>query len=421
MPATVCLITPGHIASTPRLVKEAESLVGAGYRVHVVAGRHYPPADSLDATLLAGAGWACTRVDYRTGAGAFYRKALRKICRGLVTALDGLSGIKLAALAHHAESLHLASVASRIPADLYVGHCLGGLPAAALAAKKRGARYGFDLEDFHETETTAALNDPAERTSARLLCSWLIPGCAHLTAASPLIAAACAQAYGVTPLTTLNAFPLSESPTTPFVPVPPSSKNPLRFYWFSQTIGEGRGLEAVIDSLALMKTPAELRLRGQASARYRAALEKRAGATGLRAPLVFLPSAPPSDMVRLSADAHIGLSVEAPTPPNRDICLTNKIFTYLLAGVPVALTPTRAQTALAAQLGEAALVLDFANDPAGCARSLDAFAASPERQASARNHAWKLGRERFNWDREQQIFLRSIAAALSPESITCPK
>ena len=34
----ICLITPGHVASTPRLVKNADALAAAGYEVHVVAG-----------------------------------------------------------------------------------------------------------------------------------------------------------------------------------------------------------------------------------------------------------------------------------------------------------------------------------------------------------------------------------------------
>lgn len=410
-PATICLITPGHIASTPRLVKEAGALIAAGHRVHVVAGNHYAPAARLDDTLLAGARWECTRVDFQHGTGSLARRILRRLARPLLAC--GSTSLTLAARAHHAYALHLGVVASRIPADLYVGHCLAGLPAAALAARRRGVPYGFDLEDFHETETVEAMNDRAEHASAALLCTRLIPGCRHLTAASPLIADACNQTYHVRALSVLNVFPLSESPARPLPAAAITAKDPFRLYWFSQTVGEGRGLETVIDALGLMKEPVELQLRGECSGVYRRLLDARSRRAGLKRPLVFLPSAPPAEMARLSAHAHLGLSVEASSPPNRDICLTNKIFTYLLAGVPVALTPTRAQTALAPELGAAALLLDFAGDPAGCARALDAFAASPEHLAEARNHAWQLGRHRFNWDREQQVFLQSVAAALA--------
>lgn len=409
-PATICLITPGHVSSTPRLVKEADALVAAGYRVHVVSGHYHPPAAALDASLLATVRWQHTPVTLRRDLPSLARKTLRKLAR-LALSL-GCSGLRLAALAHHAETLRLAAAAARIPADLYLGHCLAGLPAAAFAARRRRVAYGFDMEDFHAEETEAALRNKPDRLAARLLCTRLLPGCRHLTAASPLIAEKCAQAYAARPAVLLNVFPLAESPATPATPPAPSETTPLRLYWFSQTIGPGRGLEAVIDTLALMQTPAELSLRGLCTDTFRHTLQSRATAAGLRTPLRFLPAAPPAEMARLAADHHVGLSVENTYPPNRDICLTNKIFTCLLAGLPVALTPTRAQSALAPALGEAALLLDFQNQPAQAAAALDALARSPARLASARARAWELSRTRYNWDTEQLSFLASITTAL---------
>lgn len=410
-PATICLITPGHVSSTPRLVKEADTLVAAGYRVHVVAGNHHPPSAKLDATLLASARWDYTPVPARRNLAWLTRRTIRHIARPLVAA--GLGSIVLAAWAHHAEALHLAALAARIPANLYIGHCLAGLPAAILAARRRQVPCGFDLEDFHEEETQAAMQDPATRAATRLLCSRLLPECRHLTAASPLIAEACRNAYGVMPIPLLNVFPLREAPECPVEPAVPGPDNPLCLYWFSQTIGPGRGLESVIDALGFMRRPVELRLRGHCDTNYRHQLEQRAASAGLRSSLVFFESAPPADMARLAAGEHLGLSVETPPPPNRNICLTNKIFTCLLAGIPVAMTPTAAQSRLASDLGEAALVLDFAGTPKAAASALDALADSPERLCAARSKAWSLSRERFNWDIEQKTFLASVAAVLS--------
>jgi hypothetical protein len=60
--------------------------------------------------------------------------------------------------------------------------------------------------------------------------------------------------------------------------------------------------------------------------------------------------APPEEMVRQAAPYDIGLSLETDISDNRSLCLTNKIFTYLLAGVPVLLSDTPAQRALAPRL-----------------------------------------------------------------------
>ena len=115
-------------------------------------------------------------------------------------------------------------------------------------------------------------------------------------------------------------------------------------------------------------------------------------------------------MVRLAAPYGLGLSVEETSIPNRDICLTNKIFTYLLAGLPVLLSATTAQTALAKDLGDAAWVVEL--DKTAIAAKLDHLLGNPQQLKPAHQAAWHLGQHRFNWDVEKQIFLSSIAQAL---------
>ena len=63
----ICLISPSHVASNPRLVKEADALHAAGYDVHVVAGWYFPPLDRHDAEIYAASHWPRTVVHYHTG------------------------------------------------------------------------------------------------------------------------------------------------------------------------------------------------------------------------------------------------------------------------------------------------------------------------------------------------------------------
>ena len=51
--ASVCLVTPAHLASNPRLVKEADALHAAGYRTHVVAADLAESLRAMDQTILA--------------------------------------------------------------------------------------------------------------------------------------------------------------------------------------------------------------------------------------------------------------------------------------------------------------------------------------------------------------------------------
>lgn len=406
--ASICLVTPGHLSSTPRIVKAADALAAAGHRVHVVAGAHYAPAEPLDAAILASAQWTTTRVRYLDGVAGALRRLRRRLARRRLAL--GPAPLALAARAQHAGVAALVRAAARVQAPFYFGGGgVAGLAATAMAARRTGASYGFDAEDWHEGESEFVLADPAERAAVHAVLHALLPDARVVTCAAPLIGEAFGAIRRQPPVCVLNVFPLAQAPAAPVAPAAVSADRPAVLYWFSQTIGPGRGLEAVIDTMGRMRVPAELHLRGFVDDDYRRRLLAHAATAGARPP-VFLPPASADAMVRLAAGAHLGLSLEQTQPPNRDLCLTNKIFTYVLAGLPQLLTPTRAQRALAPELGEAALLL--AGDPGLDAATIDTWLGDPKRQAPARDRAWTLGRTRFNWDREQTILLDALTPHL---------
>ncbi|MDO8541018.1 MAG: hypothetical protein Q7S40_11325 [Opitutaceae bacterium] len=407
--ALVCIITPGNVSSAPRVIKEADALVAAGHRVHVVAGRNFAPAIPFDEQVIARSRWEYTAVAVSSGARLITRMT-RLAARARMARMQSPPP-EVAARAVHAPFGPLASAAARLGADYFVGHGLGGMSAAASAADTCRKSFGIDLEDFHDAETEAATRDPIERKARHALQRALLPRARHLTAAAPLIAQEYEKRYDVRPTVVLNVFPRHEAPATPPTRPAFSAANPARLYWFSQTIGPGRGLEAVVAIIARMRTPVELQLRGFADSSYVATMQSRARAMGLARPVAELPPAPASEMVRLAAAADLGLSVEESMPLNRDLCLTNKVFAYLLAGIPQLLSRTSAQVAVAPELGSAAL-LGALDDPTATAAMLDAFLGDATRVTQARLHAWKVAQERYCWDAEKEIFLRTIGSAL---------
>jgi glycosyltransferase involved in cell wall biosynthesis len=387
----------------------------AGYQVRVVAGDYMEAVRPLDQTILAQAPWSYVLV----GLGARWEYTGQRIRQEAARSFakqGWLPHHALAVWAHHPLSYKLATVAMAEPADLYIAHCLAALPAAAIAAKRHQAQFGFDAEDFHvgeladtpENQHEIRVRDRIERT--------FLPQCQHLTAASPLIADAYRERYGVVMKPILNVFPLSESPfqkdeqhSCLYNEQKHKGLGPS-LYWFSQTIGPGRGLEAIIQAMGKMKTRTHLHLRGYLAPEYKAILQRLANEAGVSHYLHFLPSAPPAQMIRLAAEHDIGLSLEQTKPFNRAICLTNKIFTYLLAGLPVIMSKTPAQEQLALQLGDAAIVIPEA--PSEIAAILDRWLADSKRLGTCRRRAWELGQTTYNWDSEQIHFLASVESTL---------
>jgi glycosyltransferase involved in cell wall biosynthesis len=415
----VCLVTSANVAANPRLVKEASALKEAGYGVVVVAADIMPSLAGYDSEIAKEVADEFIRVSYqrprwrRVG-----RLVKQRAARKVVAALNRIPPF-LAATGHHPLTPALSEATRRHRADLYIAHNLAALPAAGAAAQRYNARFGFDAEDYHCGELAMTeMNAPELRIRKSIESYWL-PKAAHLTAASPGISDAYRRDYHVQMQPILNVFPLSRAPKQPGVPRSWRGEMPS-LYWFSQTIGENRGLEEIVAALACMKTKAELVLRGNASPGYvnrLLATARTVGGDELVKRIKILPVAAPDAMARLSAEHDIGLSVETSTTGNRDICLTNKIFIYLLAGIPVLLSRTAAHTELASQLGSAAILVDL-QSAQNTAAALDNFLASRDMQIRAREKAWRLSRERFNWDIEQKKLLVAVEKALATAPVS---
>ncbi len=407
---TICLVTPGHLATNPRLVKEADALHAAGYRVAVVAARFVGWADEADQEF-AGRAWPVHRTTFGPLAPRpvwLWQGGRRRLALAVFRA--GLRGERIAEWAFHPAVGALARLARRIPADLYIAHNLAALPAAGRAALRQRALLGFDAEDYHLGEMPEGPQYETQRRLVRAIEGRWLPRCTHRTAAAPGIARALAATYGIAPpVVVRNVFPLTEAPTEP--QAPSVSPGPA-VYWFSQTLGPGRGLEAAIRALAAAASRPHLYLRGNAAAGYPSVLDALARAVGVAERVHLLPPVRPGTLVRDAARFHAGLACEVPVSENRKHALTNKVFTYLLAGIPVLLSGTPAQAELAADLGAAAVL--FPPDDAGAlAQALDTLFLDAQRYRQGREAAWTLGRHRFNWEREQREFLASVELALA--------
>ncbi len=407
MGGAVCIVSPGNLASNPRVLKEADALHEAGHAVTAVVCDYTEALRPFDDEIAGRVPWKVVRVARPAG-----ERQVGQAARGLARLATGLgmrAPVAVAAAAYGGPVAALRRAASEVPADLYIAHYVAGLAAAADVARRRGAVLGFDAEDYHAGEGT-----PFHMSMVRTIERALLPACRHVTAAAPLIAKAYAAQCRVEPTTVLNVFPLAMAPTQSH---PAGGHDTIRAYWFSQTIGLDRGLQSFIQAMARTRTRVTLDVRGGNRWGHGERLVALARELGIGDRINLLPMASPEEMVRLAAPYDIGLSLETDVSENRRFCLTNKIFTYLLAGVPVLLSDTPAQRALAPDLGAAQRLVSLA-DPATMAATLDDLAGSPGARAEASASAWRLGRERYNWEVEKTALVCSVARALASRQVS---
>jgi hypothetical protein len=117
-------------------------------------------------------------------------------------------------------------------------------------------------------------------------------------------------------------------------------------------------------------------------------------------------------MVRLAAVYDLGLSGEPGHTPNNRIALGNKLFTYLLAGLPIVASKIPAHLSFAADAGSA-VRLYAVDDVDELTTALDELLGYRHALASARAAAFTLGQARYNWDVEKSTLLTRVATSLS--------
>ncbi|MDB5014377.1 MAG: glycosyltransferase family 4 protein, partial [Daejeonella sp.] len=152
----VCIITPGSLASNPRVVKEAEALIDAGFKVHLIYTRHISSLVNHDQAILNDhPEWTSDYLDWSSA----------KIQPLIIKYLTGAIGrLKYLILKRNLYPDELAPVlinrfyfwqlnkAIASKADLFIAHYPNCIGVAAKAAKLGNTLFGYDAEDYHRGE-----------------------------------------------------------------------------------------------------------------------------------------------------------------------------------------------------------------------------------------------------------------------------
>jgi glycosyltransferase involved in cell wall biosynthesis len=168
-------------------------------------------------------------------------------------------------------------------------------------------------------------------------------------------------------------------------------------YWFSQTLGPGRGLEDVIAAVGRCGITAEFHLRARPIPAYAAGLASFQARVAPSLKVVFHDPESPDRMIELAQDYDLGVSTEDGAVLNHRLCLGNKIFTYLAAGTPVLLTATPAQARLAIDLGAAATLYE-PGDVDALATILQRWNGDPNLRCVAGHEVRAAVHRRWHWE-----------------------
>jgi glycosyltransferase involved in cell wall biosynthesis len=317
------------------------------------------------------------------------------------SAFDQLKWIKLAEYSTCASLPELTKLASAKPADWIIAHTQPALPAAAAAAKYRKTRLGFDCEDL-----LSEMGD-ASCEAMRAIERRYLPECQYVSVTSNCMAAHLMRTYAIArPAVLYNVFPVSLAKgLTP--PLARPAYSPLRLHWFSQTLGIERGLQDVLEACARLGEKVELHLRGHASEERKSVILDFADRCGVTKSIKFHPLIEHDEVLKSIGQYDVGLALERPDHQNYSRTVTNKVFSYLLAGLAIAATDTPGQREILDQVPTAGFLYPAGN-PKVLAEKLGNWIDSPDLLLEAKQAAWDVARSRFCWDVEETKFLHLL-------------
>ena len=400
-PKKIVIVTTGQPAANPRVLKEYKALKREGYRVKVLYTYSAKWSFKIDEEKF-NAGKLIKNDFVLVGGNPFNKKITYFFSRfsfkllSIVARVIPLFFFKKISFVR--SSFYLWIYAKKHPADIYIAHYLGALPAAISAAAKYKSAVIFDAEDFHRGEEPYY---PKQIKDVIEMENRLLQKVNAIITSSPLISNAYQHLYPSKKVVTVrNVFSKKYLQTDKN-----EEEQKLKLFWFSQNIGPNRGLEVIVDALNTMDEPVTLTLLG--NIRNKAYVQNLLLGSKYPDRICFIDPVNPEEIFSIAASFDVGLAAEIPYCENRDICLTNKIFTYLSAGLCIVASDTLAQkdfiytypsTGLvykhdnAAQLAEIIRKLYYdRNFLADCKKNSSAVAAST-----------------LNWETESNLLVQSI-------------
>jgi glycosyltransferase involved in cell wall biosynthesis len=412
----VCLVTPGYLVSSPRVVRAADALAAAGWAVAVVSSRGtLPDLNAFDDALVHAAPWQSFRVHLTANntAPAIHPGVrweswfARRLCRARFPSARWAASSSAAGYARLRQQLR------SVPTRLVIGHTLAGIALADQAAACARIPLALDIEDLHAEDVAPDHPEAALRKwRAGLVQRHALPRARWLTAASVGMAERIAEHYRVPIPAVIHNVPFwSESAPEPG---PAEDRDPARLSlaWFSQTIGPDRGLETLCAAALKTNAPLELHLRGSHRLDYIVHLRSILAPAASRVRLVTTPQSHPDALVPWLAQHDVGLALEPASTENRRRTVSNKLFTYLHAGLAVLASDTPGQTAIHLACPDAIRLFQDEN-PDSLAAALAPWLAAPAALAAAKSAALAAARDRWNYQHECRPLLAAVRSALS--------
>jgi glycosyltransferase involved in cell wall biosynthesis len=380
VPIKVGMHVLGAAATDPRVLREAIALVEAGYAVSIVdieeEGNH-PRDEELRGVSLK----------HVLMPRAFFSTRFDKWTLIRVTALFVRTTWRLL----------------QTRADIYHGHEVSGLLPCAIAAFLRRKPVIFDAHEMPLFERPLSELGPSRRllrTLMGFLLGYIVPRCAGVITVSPPIVEELRKRYGIKDVVLLRNLPeyraISRSDR---LRQHLDLKPEVRIALYQGYLQPNRGLDRLIRAATFLDPHIMIVIMGKNRKTTQAQLEALIASEGVADRVKILPPVAYADLLDWTSSADIGLNVASPDYSlNVRYFLPNKLFEYLMAGVPVLSSSLEAMAEVINTYDVGQILPSL--EPEEIGNAINHMLADPASLARQRDHALEATRDELYWEKE---------------------
>lgn len=380
-----------------RILQEADSLEQGGLSVAIVALPLDGGVADPDPRIRRATAVPCPTAHDRSY--AFMRRLLPDT--GLTAALKAWAWRYLVDFRRFHLRLFESALANVSP-SIVIAHDLPTLPAACALAQSRGAKLVYDS---HELYCEQSLH-PRERRKWRDLEASLIRRCDAVVTVNPAIAAELRAAYGIDQVEVV----MNAEPTLPIIAGQPRHFHEAfklaetdRVLLYQGGLQRDRNLGFLLDVVALLDDNVHLVFLGdgELEPELRREVERSHNARRVH----FHPRVEREELRRYTSSADIGLIPYLGSCLNNLLCVPNKLFEFISAGVPMVASDLPEIRRLVTQYG-LGLLADF-REPGAVAGAIKAMLEEKDLAAQFRQ-SLRAAATQLNWENEGAKFAAII-------------
>jgi glycosyltransferase involved in cell wall biosynthesis len=304
-----------------------------------------------------------------------------------------------------------------LPVDAYHAHDEDTLLAAYIAARFRRKPV---ILDAHELPgfSPHILARPVQRRLHMALLRRLLPGCRAVITVSPPIVDEIQLRYGGPRAEIVRNVPTYQPPIISnrlreHLQLPPETRIAL----YQGVLQGDRSLDVLVRAARFLPDDVVVVLMG--SGPSKAALEALIVAEGLGERVRMVAAVPYSELLQWTASADLGLIIYPPnSSPNVRYCLPNKLFEYLMAGLPVLASSLDAVNDILETYRVGAMVRTL--EPEEVGRVIGQLVGDVQQLAAMRQRALEASASDLRWENEQKRLIGLYQSVLGIEAGCSP-